>query len=114
MYKQTIVLRDDLGLSRGKLAAQAAHASLKAWKKADSRAKKEWESEGSRKVVVCVKGEDELIEVRMRSEKLGIPSAMIRDAGLTEVAPGTKTALAIGPAESKKIDRITSQLPLLK
>lgn len=114
MHKQVIVLREDLGLSRGKLAAQAAHASLKAWKKVDNTSKEKWDREGSKKVVVGVKTEDELLEIKTRSEKLGLPSAMVRDAGLTEVEPGTKTALAIGPAESKNIDKITSHLPLLK
>ncbi|GAH46165.1 unnamed protein product, partial [marine sediment metagenome] len=38
---------------------------------------------------------------------------LVRDAGLTQLAPGTTTALGIGPISSKDIDKITGDLPLL-
>jgi PTH2 family peptidyl-tRNA hydrolase len=47
--KQVIVVRADLGMSKGKLAAQACHASLGAYKKANERIIREWELEGGKK-----------------------------------------------------------------
>jgi PTH2 family peptidyl-tRNA hydrolase len=38
---------------------------------------------------------------------------LITDAGSTQIAPGTKTCLGVGPAEEKEIDKITKDLKLL-
>jgi PTH2 family peptidyl-tRNA hydrolase len=61
--KQVIVARADLGMSKVKLAAQASHASIGAYKKADDRIIREWELEGGKKVVVQVKSQQELFEI---------------------------------------------------
>ena len=61
--KQVMVMRADLKMSKGKLAAQACHASLGAYKKADERTIREWELEGGKKVVVKVKSKEELFQV---------------------------------------------------
>ena len=111
--KQVIVLRTDVGMSTGKMIAQACHASLKSYKKASDKAKSQWESTGSKKIAV-ENDEDSLQEKLQQAKTLQIPAALISDAGHTELKPGTKTALAIGPAESAKIDQITSELKLIK
>lgn len=53
--KQVIVMRADLKMSRGKIAAQACHACLGTYKKADDLILKKWEFEGEKKVVLKVK-----------------------------------------------------------
>lgn len=115
-YKQVIAVRRDLKLGRGKIAAQAAHASITAYLEA-ARLRPEWASSwlasGQKKVVVAVSGLDELLSLMRRADEEGIPTAIIEDAGLTQVEPGTKTALAIGPAPAALIDRITRHLKLL-
>ena len=55
--KQAIIIRSDLNMSKGKAAAQAAHASLEAYKKATDDMCDEWETEGQKKVVLKVSGE---------------------------------------------------------
>lgn len=115
-HKMVLVVRRDLKLSPGKMAAQVAHAAvdcaLRA--KADAeRAFKKWKSEGQKKVVVRVDSERDLHEVRMAAEALGILTALIADAGLTEVPPGTVTVLGVGPAPNAQIDQVTGRLPLL-
>lgn len=108
-YKQALVLREDLEMSRGKMVAQACHASLNAYKNAGSEERHAWEQEGSKKVVLAIKG-DEIKERLQQAKDNGIAAYMVEDAGLTELEPGTVTALGLGPAEESKIDRITGDL----
>ncbi len=115
-YKMVIVIREDLGLSRGKTAVQVAHAAVSCAlnaKKKRSIVFRKWFDEGQRKVAVKVKGLKELYELKSQAESMGIGTALISDAGLTEVEPGTVTCLGIGPDKSENIDRITGNLPLL-
>ena len=49
-----------------------------------------------------------------RCEVLGIAHGLIADAGRTELPAGIITALAIGPADDKVVDKITGSIPLLK
>lgn len=113
MFKQVIVVRSDLRLSKGKTAIQAAHASLEAYRRADKKAAEMWEREGAKKVAVKVPGIKELMDVYNKLKLARIPCVIIKDAGLTEIEPGTITAVGAGPAEEKEIDRITLQLKML-
>jgi PTH2 family peptidyl-tRNA hydrolase len=112
--KQVIVVRDDLKLSRGKLAVQVAHASIIGYEKADKKIVEAWKMQGQKKIVLKVKSLEELMKIKEKAEKLGLPTGVVVDAGLTEIPPGTITAVVIGPDEAKKIDRVTGNLPLLK
>lgn len=116
--KQVIVVRSDLGMGKGKIASQVSHASLEAAFKAKkdnqwSQWFKEWRSKGGKKIVVKVNSEEELIEIRKDIQILDIPSVLIEDAGHTQIPPGTKTCLGIGPVPSEKIDPYTEELDLL-
>ncbi len=112
--KQVIVVRDDLNLSRGKLAVQVAHASIIGYEKASKEILREWKSQGQKKIVLKVKDLEELMRVKEKAEKLGLPVSVVVDAGLTEIPPGTITSIVIGPDDAKKIDRVTGNLQLLK
>ncbi len=117
-YKQVIVARKDLKLSRGgKFAVQVAHGAVTAALKAQKE-KPEWfkawfHEGGQKKVVVKAENEKSLFELKAQAEKLDIPTALIRDAGLTEIPPGTITVLAIGPAPEELVDRVTGHLKLV-
>lgn len=113
MYKQVIVIRQDLGLSKGKMAAQAAHAALEAYKKANPKLRHAWEAEGSKKVVLKVKTLRTLKGLHRKALGLKLPCSLIRDAGLTELRPGTVTCLGIGPAGEDKIDRVTGKIKMM-
>lgn len=115
--KQVIAVRTDLGMSRGKIAVQVAHAACCAVEEVRKRCPdllRMWEEEGSKKVVVEVESEEELMKIYEEAKSSGLACCLVRDAGLTEIPPGTATAVAIGPDLSEKIDRITGGLRLLR
>lgn len=114
-YKQAIVLRSDLRMSKGKIAAQAGHAAVSAAEEARKRYLKWWSAwlkEGQCKIAVKVGSEKELLELERKAKELELPCALIIDRGLTELPPGTITCLGIGPAPSSEVDRITWKLSL--
>ncbi len=113
MLKQVIIVRRDLKLSPGKLAVQVAHASLEAYRRTDSRARHAWEESGAKKVVVKVPDLKALLETQEKARKMKLPHALIKDAGRTELPPGTITALGIGPCPEREMDRVTRDLKLL-
>ncbi len=111
MFKQAIIVRKDLKLSKGKLAVQVAHAALLAAEK--SPWKEEWQEEGQKKIVLWCNDLKELLSLYGEAKKMHLPCALISDAGLTEVEPGTKTCLGIGPAPEEKVDKLTGNLKLI-
>lgn len=111
--KQSIVVRSDLEMSKGKLAAQVAHASLKAYKKSPTEIKEKWEREGARKIILKVDKKEELFKLNDKAIKKGLSVALIYDEGRTELKKGTPTALAVGPSSEEKVDSITGDLSIL-
>lgn len=111
--KQVILVRQDLKLSKGKMAAQASHASVDAVLKADESVVKRWREAGMKKVVLKVPDEKTLVEFFQRAKSEGLPSALITDAGHTHVAPGTKTCVGVGPADEEEVDSVTGDLKLV-
>jgi peptidyl-tRNA hydrolase, PTH2 family len=110
--KQVMVMREDLQMSPGKLAAQACHASLLAYDKADKDHIDEWKRSGTTKIVLGVTNEHTLINVYKLAVSRYLPAALIADEGRTEVSPGTITGVGIGPAPSEQINEITGYLRL--
>ena len=115
-YKQVIVVRSDLKMGKGKTCAQVAHASLSS-AEAAMRYEKDWyeawKNEGQKKVVVKIQNERGLFELYEVAKGQGIPCYIINDAGLTELPPGTTTALGIGPGPNELVDKVTGELKLL-
>jgi len=113
-YKQVIIVRTDLGMKKGKIASQVAHASVSAYVKT-LQEHKEWADEWflmQKKIVLKVNNELELLKIFMEAKK-ELPCVLIKDAGRTQILPGTITALAIGPAPEEKINKFTKNLKLL-
>ncbi|MFZ3077341.1 MAG: peptidyl-tRNA hydrolase Pth2 [Candidatus Aenigmatarchaeota archaeon] len=113
MLKQVIIIRSDLKMGKGKLAAEAAHASIAAFLKAGEEDRREWIEGGMKKIVLKVESEKELISAFNALKKEKLPVELIADRGLTQISPGTKTAVGCGPIEEKKIDKITGKMKLL-
>lgn len=143
MIKQVIVVRKDLNMRKGKLAAQSAHASLKVFldrmhrapdKKIEHDFTEEWQQNfdtsftpamlewldwregkpGFTKIVVGCNSEEELFEVEKQAKEAGIIHALIKDNGVTEFhGVQTPTCICLGPDEADKIDVITGKFSLL-
>jgi len=112
--KQAIIVNESLKLPRGKLAAQAAHASVSAFLSAHPNERRAWLEEGMPKVVLAVSDEQEVIQHYQEALAANLPAQLIRDAGKTVVAAGTITCAGIGPARDSDIDQITGLLKLVR
>lgn len=112
--KLTLVVRADLGMGRGKIAAQVAHAAVSAaLASLDTLDFRAWLRDGQPKVVLRVSSQEELHAIAEQAAARGLPVQVIHDAGRTQVAEGTPTCCAIGPAAASRIDAVTSELQLL-
>jgi len=110
--KQVILVRKDIKMSKGKTAAQVAHAAVEATLKADKSLVSKWRQTGMKKITLSAQSEKDLIKYMQIAKDEGLTTAIITDAGHTEIAPGTKTCLAIGPADENHIDSITGELKM--
>lgn len=112
--KMVLVVRTDLGMGKGKIAAQVAHAAVAAVLEGPhGTVFGDWLRAGQPKVVLKVAGEAELADVCARAGDAGLPVQVIHDAGRTQVASGTMTCCAIGPAVPADVDPVTATLGLL-
>jgi PTH2 family peptidyl-tRNA hydrolase len=115
-HKMVIVARRDLDLSKGKLAAQVGHAAVDCALAAMKYARKDfdaWRDGGQMKVVLRVEREAELYPLKAAAEQAGLTTALVKDAGHTEIPAGTVTVLGIGPGAEEVVDRVTGHLSLL-
>lgn len=136
--KQMLIVRRDLKMRKGKIAAQASHAAVEAVLKAilnEGRAGQlrttpegwvyldapegqespltDWFRYGMAKICVYVDSEEELLELNRRAGEAGVTTALIRDAGMTEFhGQPTYTALAFEPLATERADELTGGLPL--
>jgi len=118
-------MRKDLGMRKGKMIAQGAHASLKVILDAGTRddstftlvpdpALAAWLGGRFTKICVSVDSEAALDAVVEKARAAGVPCALIIDSGATEFhGVPTKTCCAVGPTWADEVDAITGDLPLL-
>ena len=113
--KQVIIIRTDLDMGKGKIAAQVGHACVLGAENV-RKSNPEWFSEwweGQEKIVLKVSSLKELEQIKQITIELGIPWSEVTDAGHTQIAPGTVTCISLGPAPEEKIDKVTGSLKLL-
>ncbi|XP_041012096.1 peptidyl-tRNA hydrolase 2, mitochondrial-like [Juglans microcarpa x Juglans regia] len=114
-FKMVLVVRNDLKMGKGKIAAQCSHATLGLYKKVLHRAPKtlnRWEMCAQPKVVVKIESEEDMLVLQERAKSLKLPTHITIDAGRTQIAPNSRTVMAIlGPVEV--VDDVTGGLKLL-
>ncbi|KAI8122541.1 Peptidyl-tRNA hydrolase [Lucilia cuprina] len=112
--KLALIVRADLKMSKGKTAAQCAHAAVLCVQEAQSSNEREaqqlldsWLVKGQPKIVLKVDGGfEDLIKLQEKAAECGVVSALVQDAGRTQLAAGTATVLGIGPDTVEKIDKL--------
>jgi len=117
--KQTIIIRKDLNLSKGRLVTQGAHASIafltdliKEYNPLQlTEVQKEWVYGTFFKVCVGVDSEKELLDIGYNAVMLGLSVKYIEET--TGFDKPTVTCIAIGPDYSSVIDPVTKHLKLL-
>lgn len=125
--KQVIVVRKDLNMPHGKMAAQVAHASLGALIKCgykdsqilhidldEDSAIEKWLNGRFTKVVLSVKSVEALGKVYQNALDAGLPSVLIEDAGFTVFGKPTLTCVGIGPVFPNQLIGITDKLQVYK
>ena len=114
--KLVLVVNDELGMSAGKIAAQCSHATLAVYQSLGPNHRavlKRWESEGQKKIALKCRTTGELRKLAEASKARGIPYYAVEDAGRTQVAAGSCTVIAIGPAPESAVNTVTGALRLL-
>ena len=114
-YKQAIIIRTDLKMNKGKLVSQGSHASIAAAYRTlqkNPEIFRNWFS-SMKKIVLKVNSEKELLDLKIKAAKKGLIVELIKDAGRTQIAPGSITALGIGPDLDNKVDEVIKDLKLL-
>merc|ERR1719356_1179925 len=134
--KMVLVVRKDLKMTSGKVAAQCCHACLgvamdivngqhlsngngnhngngSQMKEYNlKRVMSVWRSNGEKKIVLQCQSEGELTTLRDQAAIHGLPHYLVTDAGHTQIKAGSITVLAIGPYLSERIDLVTKDLKL--
>jgi len=110
--KQVILVRTDLKMDKGKMAAQCCHASVEAVLQSHQDDIEEWRSEGMKKVILKVSSLPALIKYLKIAKKEKLVSVLITDSGKTFFTRATKTCVGIGPADDIRIDRVTGYLKM--
>ncbi|KZP32209.1 PTH2-domain-containing protein [Athelia psychrophila] len=114
--KLVLVVRTDLGMSLGKVAAQCSHATLACYQTLTASNPvlvRQWERTGQTKIALKCDSEDELLLLEAKARSLNLCARSIRDAGRTQIAAGSRTVLGIGPAPARLINQVTGKLRLL-
>ena len=117
-YKMVLCIRTDLNMSAGKVAVQCCHGAIDAvdWLEKNCinslDIRNSWDLQGSKKVALQIEDEKQLVDLYSKAKALKLPAQIVKDAGETEVDPGTKTVLAIGPGLEQEINKITGSLKL--
>lgn len=115
-FKMVMVVRMDLKMGKGKIAAQCCHACLGLYRQNYETAKDrfdDWLSSGSAKVVCKTKSVEDLEQLQLLCASKSIPSFIVYDAGRTQIPAGSATVIAVGPGLVEEIDSICAKFKLL-
>jgi PTH2 family peptidyl-tRNA hydrolase len=133
--KQYIIVRTDLGINSGKLAAQACHATMKVffdkmsgvrggpgklWNEQEveysfvaTEEEVQWIEGQFTKITKKVKNENQLLKVYEKAKAAGLNVSLIKDAGLYGLEGENFTCIAVGPNYVEDCEPVVGKLRLL-
>ena len=115
-YKMVLCVNTSLTMGKGKIAAQCCHAAVGCYKRARRsipKAVTAWEHTGCAKIATKCPTQEEMEEIAVKAIEKGIPVYLVEDAGRTQIAPGSKTVLGLGPAPVAVFEGISNHLKLM-
>lgn len=119
--RMALVIRQDLGMQKGKVAAQCCHAALSCFRLIGCDPNRNsynpdmvqrWLRHGQAKITLKCPDEETMDELFAKAISLGVNASVIHDAGRTQIAAGSATVLGLGPAPKSVLDQITGELKL--
>lgn len=119
--RMALIVRTDLGMLKGKSAAQCSHAAVSLYRQMHDNPQlesynptmlKRWENGGQAKIVLKCNNLEEIEELLMKAVSLNINNYLVFDAGRTQIASGSATVLGLGPAPRSVLDLVTGDLKL--
>jgi PTH2 family peptidyl-tRNA hydrolase len=114
-YKMVLCVNQELGMGKGKIAAQCCHAAVGCYKRASKACPAglaAWERTGCAKIALKCPTEAEMEDIALRAVQKGLPCYLVEDAGRTQIAAGSRTVLGIGPAPVSVFEGVTDHLKL--
>lgn len=121
MFKMVFIVNTSLKMSTGKVSSQTAHAAVSLYIKAKQSSKKHlfflkeidtWVTLGQKKVVLKGLNDTQLLNLEIEANNSSLLSVLIKDAGRTQITPGSLTCLGIFGKEDQ-VNKLTSSLNLL-
>lgn len=114
--KMVFIVRTDLNMKCGKIAAQCAHGAVSLYASALKTSDvplTRWLLQGQPKIVLKSDNEDTLVKIYKTAKTKGLNACLIYDAGKTQVQPRTLTLVGIGPSSAQDVDLLTKSFKLL-
>ncbi len=118
--KMVFLVRLDLKMGAGKIAAQVAHAAIGLYDDIMNgddeyhiEALNYWNTFGAKKIVLKCDNYETMKQVAIQAKQSQLPFILISDAGHTQIPAGSVTVLGIGPDSSEKINKLTGNFKLM-
>lgn len=110
-----LVVNSKLKMEKGKTASQCCHAAVSVYTKTLLKEPSKidfWLGQGSKKIALKAVDDEHLEKIQKLANASGLISTLIRDRGLTQISPGSKTVLGIGPDQASLINKVVGDLKL--
>lgn len=101
-----IILRQDVHMGKGKFSTQAAHAAVSLFMEKNVN----WNLDENPFEIWTIKGEVNLNTTYSLFDSMNVQCVQIRDAGKTQLTPGTKTAVGVGSINVALFDSVMAKV----
>ncbi|AMD22648.1 HHL122Cp [Eremothecium sinecaudum] len=119
--RMALVIRQDLPMTKGKIAAQCCHSALATYRLMAENPERSsynpellsrWLHGGQAKITLKCPDKTVMDELYAKAMAYNVNCYITHDAGRTQITSGTATVLGLGPAPKAVLDEITGSLKL--